>query len=434
MINVFKVEICTRRRRHTWSGCPYAHLGETAKRRDPNTYHAVPCPEMKQGNRCPRRDQCPYSHHDFEYWLHPARYCTVMCNKGAHCDRSLCFFAHSPEELRSCPASVPNDANGLSTLNTDTYIHGSSASSDAGVDKCCDLDTSSLTSVAESFRSTYDRFQEPSIGKDSLTTDSEYPAAIPNNSYLSNIEASLDKLHPQNQASPVTARAQRIGDDIPVSSNICQLLSTPTGPVREQRLPSDFLLQRSFSVGQTHHSPTNHFSGIAAEFNQPNRIQTLPSCPPTFDFLDMNSATATNGSGMNGHFSVSTPGTFAATPHNGSFSSALNSFASGCNQEISTPLSLQDLNQSDLLRTEALQNFTSAPSLFGGPNSEQDIFRMELLLNLQTLYNLQGDIPTSPLLSSVPVFNSGLSSGDHLYSLSRSGSDLSNIPQNGFFP
>lgn len=95
-----KVKLCTRRRRHTWSGCPCAHHGETARRRDPTVHSAVPCPEMKQGEKCPRGDNCPYSHHDFEYWLHPARYRTVMCNKGTNCNRSLCFFAHTIEQLR----------------------------------------------------------------------------------------------------------------------------------------------------------------------------------------------------------------------------------------------------------------------------------------------------------------------------------------------
>lgn len=33
------------------------------------------------------------------------RYCTVMCNKGAACNRALCFFAHSPEELRTTALS-----------------------------------------------------------------------------------------------------------------------------------------------------------------------------------------------------------------------------------------------------------------------------------------------------------------------------------------
>lgn len=105
MMYTFKVALCTRRRRHAWSACPYAHPGETARRRDPRTHCAIPCPDMKQGRDCPRRDRCPYSHHDFEYWLHPTRYRTVMCNRGSECSRVLCFFAHAPEELRLTAAT-----------------------------------------------------------------------------------------------------------------------------------------------------------------------------------------------------------------------------------------------------------------------------------------------------------------------------------------
>lgn len=116
MMYTFKVVLCTRRRRHAWSACPYAHPGETARRRDPRTHCAIPCSEMKQGMDCPRRDRCPYSHHDFEYWLHPTRYRTVMCNRGAGCSRVLCFFAHSCEELRLTAANrMPGTKPGLET-------------------------------------------------------------------------------------------------------------------------------------------------------------------------------------------------------------------------------------------------------------------------------------------------------------------------------
>lgn len=37
----------------------------------------------------------------FEYWLHPSRFRTQMCKAGPNCKRALCFFAHSPAELRN---------------------------------------------------------------------------------------------------------------------------------------------------------------------------------------------------------------------------------------------------------------------------------------------------------------------------------------------
>lgn len=32
--------------------------------------------------------------------LHPSRYRTQMCTDGSGCKRRVCFFAHSPDELR----------------------------------------------------------------------------------------------------------------------------------------------------------------------------------------------------------------------------------------------------------------------------------------------------------------------------------------------
>lgn len=37
----------------------------------------------------------------FESWLHPSRYRTQLCKDHGKCDRPVCFFAHSLEELRS---------------------------------------------------------------------------------------------------------------------------------------------------------------------------------------------------------------------------------------------------------------------------------------------------------------------------------------------
>ena len=53
-----------------------------------------------------RGDACPYAHNVFEYWLHPTRYRTQLCNDGEKCARKICFFAHTLEELR-VPANKP---------------------------------------------------------------------------------------------------------------------------------------------------------------------------------------------------------------------------------------------------------------------------------------------------------------------------------------
>eukprot|EP00191_Tetraselmis_sp_GSL018_P002221 CAMPEP_0177597850 /NCGR_PEP_ID=MMETSP0419_2-20121207/11964_1 /TAXON_ID=582737 /ORGANISM="Tetraselmis sp., Strain GSL018" /LENGTH=439 /DNA_ID=CAMNT_0019090113 /DNA_START=385 /DNA_END=1704 /DNA_ORIENTATION=- len=105
---VYKVMLCPKKYSHEWSACPFAHKGERATRRDPRsfTYSAASCPDFKSGS-CPRGDLCPYSHGVFEACLHPERYRTQLCNSGATCKRSVCFFAHSLNELRSPSAGNP---------------------------------------------------------------------------------------------------------------------------------------------------------------------------------------------------------------------------------------------------------------------------------------------------------------------------------------
>ncbi|KAF8042469.1 hypothetical protein BT93_A0945 [Corymbia citriodora subsp. variegata] len=97
----YKVKRCPRTRSHDWTECPYAHRGEKAQRRDPCKVHyaAVACPAFRRGS-CLKGGSCEFAHGVFEYWLHPARYRTRACNAGEFCKRKVCFFAHSPDQLR----------------------------------------------------------------------------------------------------------------------------------------------------------------------------------------------------------------------------------------------------------------------------------------------------------------------------------------------
>lgn len=97
----YKIKRCPRMRSHDWTECPYAHRGEKAQRRDPrkHNYAAIVCPAFRNGG-CEKGDACEFAHGVFEYWLHPARYRTRACNSGQFCQRKVCFFAHSPEQLR----------------------------------------------------------------------------------------------------------------------------------------------------------------------------------------------------------------------------------------------------------------------------------------------------------------------------------------------
>ncbi|XP_072987982.1 zinc finger CCCH domain-containing protein 20-like [Typha latifolia] len=100
----FKIRRCARGRSHDWTECPYAHPGEKARRRDPRRYHyaGTPCPDFRKGG-CKRGDACEFAHGVFETWLHPARYRTQPCKDGTSCRRRVCFFAHTPEQLRVLP-------------------------------------------------------------------------------------------------------------------------------------------------------------------------------------------------------------------------------------------------------------------------------------------------------------------------------------------
>ncbi|KAL5810721.1 hypothetical protein ACOSQ4_027289 [Xanthoceras sorbifolium] len=97
----YKIKRCPRTRSHDWTDCPYAHRGEKAQRRDPRMvpYSAIACPGFRFG-KCHRGNSCEFAHGVFEYWLHPARYRTRVCNAGHLCQRKVCFFAHTAEQLR----------------------------------------------------------------------------------------------------------------------------------------------------------------------------------------------------------------------------------------------------------------------------------------------------------------------------------------------
>ncbi|XP_057455528.1 zinc finger CCCH domain-containing protein 2 isoform X1 [Lotus japonicus] len=102
----FKVRRCTRSRSHDWTDCPFAHPGEKARRRDPQRFHysGIVCPEYRRGG-CSRGDSCEYAHGVFECWLHPSRYRTEACKDGKNCKRKVCFFAHTPRQLRILPVT-----------------------------------------------------------------------------------------------------------------------------------------------------------------------------------------------------------------------------------------------------------------------------------------------------------------------------------------
>ncbi|KAI5647970.1 hypothetical protein M9H77_33975 [Catharanthus roseus] len=112
----FKVRKCMRARSHDWTECPFAHPGEKARRRDPRKYHysGTGCPDFRKGG-CKKGDSCEFAHGVFECWLHPARYRTQPCKDGTHCRRRVCFFAHTPDQLRVLPHTETYDRLGCNS-------------------------------------------------------------------------------------------------------------------------------------------------------------------------------------------------------------------------------------------------------------------------------------------------------------------------------
>ncbi|XP_065851503.1 zinc finger CCCH domain-containing protein 23 [Euphorbia lathyris] len=123
----FKVRRCARGRSHDWTECPYAHPGEKARRRDPRKYHysGTACPDFRKGG-CKKGDSCEFAHGVFECWLHPARYRTQPCKDGPGCRRRVCFFAHTPDQLRVLPQQSPR---GFESYLTKSGSYGCSPTS-----------------------------------------------------------------------------------------------------------------------------------------------------------------------------------------------------------------------------------------------------------------------------------------------------------------
>eukprot|EP00291_Cryptomonas_curvata_P026716 CAMPEP_0172166510 /NCGR_PEP_ID=MMETSP1050-20130122/9024_1 /TAXON_ID=233186 /ORGANISM="Cryptomonas curvata, Strain CCAP979/52" /LENGTH=578 /DNA_ID=CAMNT_0012837133 /DNA_START=511 /DNA_END=2247 /DNA_ORIENTATION=- len=140
----FKVEKCSKQFVHDWKECPYAHEGETARRRHPLSHTAQPCPDFKNSKSCPRGNSCPMAHGPWEAGLHPDAYRTNLCAYGHECKRRMCFFAHDNSELRTTASagntqqaqqsgvSSSHGQSGRTTSIVDGNIRGASQISQMG--------------------------------------------------------------------------------------------------------------------------------------------------------------------------------------------------------------------------------------------------------------------------------------------------------------
>lgn len=68
----------------------------------------------------------------FETWLHPTKFCTVMCTEGQACRRKVCWFAHTPGELRA-PTPAPAQAAAAGRTHPTHAAAGGPAAAGSGV-------------------------------------------------------------------------------------------------------------------------------------------------------------------------------------------------------------------------------------------------------------------------------------------------------------
>jgi hypothetical protein len=117
MMYHFKIQQCPHYRgHHDWTDCLFLHQGEKARRRDPRkcSYSGKPCVDFRKRGQCENGDGCQFAHGVFETWLHPDKYKTQMCRDLSNCQRKVCFFAHSAEELREGDGVIEDISDALS--------------------------------------------------------------------------------------------------------------------------------------------------------------------------------------------------------------------------------------------------------------------------------------------------------------------------------
>ena len=83
------------------------HHGNADRRRNPNFYKAVLCPNLYEKNKrkkdakCGLGDDCDYAHNLYEYYYHPDKFRTIPCTqekKNKYCkERLICPYLHETD-------------------------------------------------------------------------------------------------------------------------------------------------------------------------------------------------------------------------------------------------------------------------------------------------------------------------------------------------
>ncbi|XP_078164069.1 zinc finger CCCH domain-containing protein 35-like [Carex rostrata] len=237
----FKVRRCARGRSHDWTECPFAHPGEKARRRDPRKYHysGTACPDFRKG-QCKRGDSCEFAHGVFECWLHPARYRTQPCKDGTACRRRVCFFAHTPEQLRVLPQEKSPRGLGSGITNQPESYDGSPQRRqhvlDMYMSKC--LTSTSPTSTLLSPPRSPQSESPPMSPVDGTCSMAVRRGSFPVGSPVSEVLASLRQLRLSKVKSMPSSWGVQLGGGAGTpkgtgtsglkSAGFCSLPSTPT--------------------------------------------------------------------------------------------------------------------------------------------------------------------------------------------------------------
>ncbi|KAE8702027.1 Zinc finger CCCH domain-containing protein 24 [Hibiscus syriacus] len=97
----FKIRPCSRAYSHDWTECPFVHPGERMHGEGTlvSTTTAVCLALISEKGLVDVGICVNMLMEVFECWLHPTQYRTWMCKDGTSCNRRVCFFAHTAEEL-----------------------------------------------------------------------------------------------------------------------------------------------------------------------------------------------------------------------------------------------------------------------------------------------------------------------------------------------
>lgn len=84
----------------------------------------------------------------FEYWCHPQRYRTQLCNDGDKCRRKICFFAHNLRELRVPGLNTPTRSASSGAASIGRSISSISSEAPALIERSDSMAAVGLTSGA----------------------------------------------------------------------------------------------------------------------------------------------------------------------------------------------------------------------------------------------------------------------------------------------